>query len=118
MKVKHELFDNVGIFTISGDMISEHEDNLKLLLMKAVHGVNRSVLNFRDINRINRNCLKLLNKAYCTSLRLKNPIIMTEVPETYLPEIFSCISLNSDVFRLNNKTKKDSGKGGVLSGVN
>jgi anti-anti-sigma regulatory factor len=118
MKIKHESFENVGIFTISGELSSDHEDNLKLLLMKAVHGISRSVLNFRGVNRINRNCLKLLNKAYRTSLRLKNPIIMTEVPETYLPEIFSCKSLNSAFVRLNNKTKKDSGKIGVLSGVN
>lgn len=97
MKVKHESYKNIVIFNISGDMSSEHEDNLKLLLMKAVHCENRSVLNFRDVNRINRNCLKLLNKAYCTSLRLKNPIIITEIPETYMPEIFSCKSLNSDL---------------------
>ena len=103
MKIKHESFEDVGIFTLSGDMSSEHEDNLKLLLMKAVHCVNRSVLNFRGVNRINLNCLKLLNKAYCTSLRLKNPIIMTEIPETYLPEIFSCKSLNSDVVHLAKK---------------
>ncbi len=116
MKVKHESFENVGIFTISGDIRSEHEDNLKLLLMKAVHGLNRSVLNFRDVNKINRNCLKLLNNAYCTSLRLKNPIIMTEIPETYQPDIFSCGSLNSNVVRKKHK-KKDSGKQRVLSGV-
>jgi len=107
MKVKQELFEDVAIFTISGDISSEYEDNLKLTLMKAVHGVRRAVLNFRGVNRINRNCLKLLNKAYCTSLRLNNPIIMTEVPETYLPEIFSCKSIN----------KEDSIKDGILSGV-
>jgi anti-anti-sigma regulatory factor len=118
MKVKHESFEHVGIFIISGDMNSDHEDNLKLLLMKAVNGVNRSVLNLRGVNRISSNCLKLLNKAYCTSLRLKNPIIMTEIHETYQSEIFSCKSLNRDVVRPKNKSKNDSGKIGVLSGVN
>ena len=117
MKIKHESFENVGIFTISGDIRSDHEDNLKLLLMKAVNGINRSVLNLSGVNSISRNCLKLLNKAYCTSLRLKNPIIMTEVPETYLPEIFSCKSFNSDVVRFNNKTKRDPGESGVLNGA-
>ena len=117
MKVKHESFKNVGIFTISGDISSEHEDSLKLLLMNAVHGVNRSVLNFRDVNRINRNCHRLLNKAYRTSLRLKNPIIITEIPETYLPEIFSCETPDSKVVR-NETKKKDPAKSGVLSRVN
>ena len=117
MKVKHESFEKVGIFTISGDISSKHEDNLKLLLMKAVHGVYRSVLNFRGVNRINRKCLKLLNKAYCTSLRLKNPIIMTEIPAAYLPDIFSCGSLYSDGVSLNNKTTKDSEMENVLSEV-
>jgi anti-anti-sigma regulatory factor len=117
MKVKHESFNNVGLFTISGDMSSEHEDNLKLLLMKAVHSIYRSVLNFRGVNRINRNCLKLLNKAYYTSLRLKNPIIMTEIPGTYIPDIFSCKTPVSDIFRFKNK-KKDPGKDGVLSEIN
>ena len=118
MNVKHESFQDVRIFTISGDMNSDHEDNLKLLLMNAVHGVNRSVLKLRGVKRINRNCLKLLKKAYCISLRLKNPIIITEVPETYLPEIFSCKYLNADVIRPKKGAKKDSGKGGVLSGIN
>jgi len=118
MKIKHESFENVGIFTIIGDISSEHEDNLKMLLMKAVNGISRPVLNLRGVNKISSNCLKLLNKAYCTSLRLKNPIIMTEVPEMYLPEIFSCKSLHSDVVRFNNKTKRDSGKSGVLNGAN
>ena len=118
MKIKHESFENVGVFKISGDVSSDHEDSLKLLLMKAVNGINRSVLNLSGVNSISRNCLKLLNKAYCTSLRLKNPIIMTEVPDAYLPDIFSCKSLNSDVVILKNKTKRVTEKSGVLNGVN
>lgn len=117
MNVTYESFQNVRLFTISGDMSSEHEDKLKLLLMKAVHGVYRSVLNFRGVTRINHNCLKLLNKAYCTSLRLKNPIIMTEIPETYLPEIFRNGSVYNDGASLNNKTGQDSEKERVLGGV-
>ena len=116
MKVKHESFENIGIFTLSGNISSEHEDHLNLLLMKAVHGLHKSVLNFKGVNKINRNCLKLLNRAYCTSLRLKNPIILTEIPETYLPDIFSCGTLNSKVVRKKHK-KKDSEKESVLSGV-
>ena len=118
MKVKHESFENVGIFKISGDISSDHEDSLKLLLMKAVNGLHRSVLNLRGAKNITANCLKLLNKAYCTSLRLKNPIIMIEVPETYQSEIFSCKSLTSDFTIQQNNTEMDSGKGGVLYGVN
>jgi anti-anti-sigma regulatory factor len=115
MEIIHESFKNVDIFTLSGNLSSEHEDNLKLLLMKVVHSMGRSVLNLRGIDGINSNSLKLLNKAYRTSVRLKNPIIITEVPEPYITEIFSDGSINSSRFQLeNDETVADE----VMSGAN
>ncbi len=115
MKVKKESLDNVGIFFLSGDIAAEHEDNLKLLLMKAVHAENRSVINLREVTGINHNCRKLLNKAYCTSKRLNNPLIMTEIPRNYMSEILSCASPNNET--VISGLGKDSGKDSVLNEI-
>jgi anti-anti-sigma regulatory factor len=90
MKVSFEELGHVGIFTFKGELTTKQEDDLKILLMRAIHGIDRAVLNFRKVTRIDFTCRELLRKAYCTSIRLKNPIIMTEVPQNYLPEILSC----------------------------
>lgn len=85
-----EQFNNVGIFNLSGELTAEHEDELKLLLMRAIHSMDRAVLNLKKVTRIDMTCFNLLRKAYCTSLRLKSPIILTEVPRTYITEIYKC----------------------------
>ncbi len=85
-----EQFNNVGIFNLIGELTSEYEDELKLLLMRAIHGTDRAVLNMKKISKIDLTCFNLLRKAYCTSLRLKNPIILAEVPMDYINEIYKC----------------------------
>ena len=95
MHVSFEELDNVGIFTLRGEITTTQEDDLKILLMRAIHGIDRAVLNFRKVTRIDITCRELLRKAYCTSIRLKNPLIMTEVPKNYLSEILNCGTNNS-----------------------
>ncbi len=90
MKVTFEDFGNVGVFTFNGEITSKHEDDLKIILMKAIHGIDRAILNFKKVSKIDLRCIQLFNRAYCTSIRLKNPIILTEIPGNYLPEIFNC----------------------------
>ncbi|MEN8264279.1 MAG: hypothetical protein ABFR82_12535 [Nitrospirota bacterium] len=90
MNVSFEELENIGIFTFRGELTTKQEDDLKMLLMKAIHSSDRSVLNFRKVTKIDITCRELLRKAYCTSVRLKNPIIMTEIPKSYLPEILNC----------------------------
>ena len=90
MNFTFEQFNHVGIFNLMGELTAAHEDELKLLLMRAIHGVDRAVLNMKKVTRIDSACFKLLRKAYCTSLRLKNPIILTEVPRNYITEIYNC----------------------------
>lgn len=85
-----EQFNNVGIFNLIGDLSAEHEDELKLLLMRAIHGMDRAVLNLKKVTSIDITCFSLLRKAYCTSLKLKSPIIITEVPPHYISEIYKC----------------------------
>jgi anti-anti-sigma regulatory factor len=85
-----ESFDNVGIFNIIGELSAECEDELKLLLMRAIHGSERAVLNMKKVTSIDMTCFSLLRKAYCTSIRLKNPIIITDVPSNYITEIYKC----------------------------
>lgn len=90
LKWNFDQHDHVGIFAFSGELTHEFEDDLKLLLMRAIHGNDRAVLNFNKVTMIDRKCIQLLRKAYCTSLRLNNPLILTEVPKAYLDELFNC----------------------------
>ncbi|MEW6599996.1 MAG: hypothetical protein AB1499_03410 [Nitrospirota bacterium] len=85
-----EKFNNIGIFNLTGDLTSEHEDDLKLLLMRAIHGMDRAVLNLKKVTSIDWTCRQLLRKAYCTSLRLKSPMIIMDVPARYMTEIYEC----------------------------
>ena len=86
----YEEFGNTGVFYISGDLTDEHEDELQLLLMRAIHSLKRAVLNLKKVTQIKPGSLALLRKAYCTSIRLKNPLILTQVPENYIAEIYNC----------------------------
>ncbi len=95
MNFTFEQLDTVGVFNLFGELTAEHQDELKLLLMRATHGIDRAVLNLKKITRIDFTCLKLLRKAYCTSIRLKNPLILTEVPIIYLTEINNCETSNT-----------------------
>lgn len=90
-----EQLDNVGVFNLFGELTSEHEDELKLLLMRAIHSIDHAVLNLKKVSGIDRTCLTLLRKAYCTSIRLKSPIILTEVPGNYVHEIYNCETSDS-----------------------
>ena len=96
MNFTFEKYEEVGIFKLAGHLTSDHEDELKLLLMRAVYSIDRAVLNLKEIIGIDARCLRLLRKAYCMSVRLKNPIILTEVPEMYISEIFNC-EINTSV---------------------
>lgn len=90
MEYTFEQSGRVGIFTFTGELTSKYEDNLKLLLMKAIHSIDKAVLNFKSVSNIDLKCLQLIRTAYCTSVRLKNPIILTEIPRNHLPQIFNC----------------------------
>lgn len=95
MNVSFEELGKIGIFTFRGELTTGQEDDLQMLLMKAIHGIERSVLNFRKVTKIDITCREILRRAYCTSVRLKNPIIMTEIPKSYLPEILNCSADNT-----------------------
>lgn len=110
MNFTFEKYEEVGIFKLTGHLASDHEDELKLLLMRAVHSIDRAVLNLKEVIGIDARCLKLLRKAYCMSVRLKNPIILTEVPEQYISEIFNC-NINTSVKQ---SSRTDQGKGVAL----
>jgi anti-anti-sigma regulatory factor len=90
MNVSFEKLENIGIFSFKGALTTKQEDDLQMLLMRAIHGIDRVVLNFRKVTMIDVVCRDLLRKAYYTSVKLKNPIIMTEIPGDYLSEIFNC----------------------------
>lgn len=93
-----EQCGTVGVFRLKGSISTDSEDDLKLLLMKAIHGVERCVLNLKDVTSVDARCLRLLKNAYCTSLRLKNPIILTDVPPAFASELYRCDTAEASAF--------------------
>jgi len=88
--LEFEKNGGVGIFSLSGELTNDHEDDLEMVLMKALYSTERAVVNFKDVTKIDDSCVNLLRKAYCTSIRLKSPIIMTGIPQEYADGIFQC----------------------------
>jgi anti-anti-sigma regulatory factor len=78
----------VGIFSLSGELTADQEDDLKIMLMRALYSTERAVVNFKDVSKINHSSIKLLKNAYCTSIRLRNPIIITGIPQEYIDRVF------------------------------
>jgi anti-anti-sigma regulatory factor len=68
---------NVGIYTFYGELVAEHEDEMKLILIRAVHGMDRAVLDFKQVTKIDLTLRKLINEASNTSAKLKKPLILT-----------------------------------------
>lgn len=87
MNYTFEQVGRVGIFILRGELTGDCEDSLKIVLMKAIHSMDRAVLNFKKIAWIDPKCLQLIRQAYFTSVRLKNPLILTDVPQNYLPDM-------------------------------
>ncbi len=83
-----EKKEGFGIFTFGSDLTKKSEKDLNLILMRAIHGIDRTVLNMRDVVKIDVACMKLLIKAYRTSLRLKKPLIVTGLSKEYQRELF------------------------------
>ncbi len=88
MNCNFEEYGGVGIFSFSGKLTEEHKDDLNMLLMRAIHSIDRVVLNFSKVKQIDVTSLMQIKKAYYTSLRLDNPLIMTAVPAKYRKELF------------------------------
>ncbi len=110
MDFKFEQLGKIGIFTFNSDITTEHEDELKIILMRAIHGFDRAVLNFKKVSKIDLNCMQLLKRAYCTSVRLKNHLILTNFPRDYLPKLSVC-NIKSDInYSLNTDWLSDSNK--------
>jgi anti-anti-sigma regulatory factor len=90
INLHYEENGGVGIFSLSGELTVDQEDDLKIVLMRALYGTERAVVNFKDVLKINHSCIKLLKNAYCTSIRLRNPIIITGIPQEYIDRVFDC----------------------------
>jgi anti-anti-sigma regulatory factor len=82
-----EQVGRVGIFILRGELTGDCEDSLNIVLMKAIHSMDRAVLNFKKVARIDPKCLQLIRQAYFTSVRMKNPLILTDVPKNYLSDM-------------------------------
>ena len=110
MNILFEQQGNTGIYNFNGTIGKRYENDLRDLLIHAIHGMDRAVLNFKNVTKIDKQCRNLLKTAYCTSLRLRNPLILTNVPKVYLSDLFSC-NMQTDADMSNNRKlslKKES----------
>jgi len=83
----YERIGDIGLFNLNGDLVKSCIGDLKVLLMRAVYADEKAVINLRNVQTIDMVCLNLLRDAYWTSIRLRKPIIITEVPERYIEHI-------------------------------
>ncbi len=70
MKVDLTQSGGIGILTLDGKLTSEHQDELKTLLMKALHNFDHIVLNLGRVASIDLTCNDLLCSAYKKSIEL------------------------------------------------
>lgn len=84
MDFNYTQLDNLGIFKFNCELTAEIENDLGIVLMKAIYSIERAVLNLKNVTRIDHNCLQLIKKACQISIRLKRPLILTSIPEHYL----------------------------------
>lgn len=87
MEFTFEQIGTLGIFNFKGELTQPYEDNLKLTLMKAIHSIDRAILNFSKVNIIDHKCFQLLRQAYYTSVRLKKPLILIDLDRGYLERL-------------------------------
>jgi anti-anti-sigma regulatory factor len=87
MEFTFEQVGTIGIFSLRGALTGDNEDHLKIILMRAIHSIDRAVLNFKRVTQIDLKCLQLIKQAYFTSVRLKNPLILIDVPQIYLSDM-------------------------------
>lgn len=88
--LQYENSGGVGIFSLSGELTGDREDDLKLVLMRALYSTERAVIDFKNVSIIDDSCITLLKNAYCTSVRLRSPIIMTGISPQCAETIFEC----------------------------
>lgn len=88
--LQYENTGGVGIYSLAGELTMQQGDDLKLILMRALYNTERAVINLKNVSMIDNSCLKLLNNAYCTSIRLKSSVIVTGIPRQYADGILSC----------------------------
>ena len=100
INLHYEESGGVGIFSLSGELTADHEDDLKIVLMRALYSNERAVVNFKDVSKIDHYCIKLVKNAYCTSIRLRNPIIITGIPQEHIDQVFDCEDKQGRSFQL------------------
>ncbi len=77
---------HVGIFSLKGELTGDCADELKLILMRAIHSTDRSVLSLKDVTAIDQTCRALIRNAYCVSLRMKSSLIIIDSDESLITD--------------------------------
>ena len=84
-----QKLNNVSVFNLYGELSAEHESELNLLLMRAIHGEDRAVVNLKHITAADTACLTMLRDAYTASQRIRNPLIFIGMRKEYEEDILT-----------------------------
>lgn len=76
MEYTFKKIGHVGIYKFHGELTSEYESDLLLLLMRAFYKYERVVIDLHNVKKIDQSCTCLLNKAYLASKRFNKPFIL------------------------------------------
>lgn len=102
MKFKFKRSDYIGVLTFGGELTSEHEDELKSILMSALNTLDYVVLNFSEVTVVDHACSQLIRSAYQASLRLKKRIKLIGMH----PELFGhTVEYKDRLFKFNSIKK-------------
>jgi anti-anti-sigma regulatory factor len=82
-----QKLNDVSIFNLYGELSEEHESELNLLLMRAIHGVDRAVVNLKHVTAVDAPCLIMLRDAYTASRRVRNPLMFIGMRKEYEGDI-------------------------------
>jgi ABC-type transporter Mla MlaB component len=66
----------LGIYKFHGELTSECENDLLLLLMRSFYKYERVVIDLHNVKKIDQPCISLLKKAYMASKRFNKPFIL------------------------------------------
>ncbi|MBI4849662.1 MAG: hypothetical protein HY808_14020 [Nitrospirae bacterium] len=84
---KNKPSGDIGIYTINGEITVKNQDELALILMKAIHGMDFAIFDLSGVTRIDTLCCRLLDKACNISARFKKPLILTGIRLSAIEDI-------------------------------
>ncbi|TNF53563.1 hypothetical protein EP227_05715 [bacterium] len=76
MEYTFKELGHAGIYKFHGELTSECENDMLLLLMRAFYRYEQVVIDLHSVKKIDQSCTSLLQNVYMASKRLNKPFIL------------------------------------------